>query len=98
MHRRVQKKKGKYQGTKNEEAIDFWSAKRINEQYIEVSILVTKELHFKTDAVPGYEALGSDRSLEPRAIQKPRSLKSYAFERNNILRQNNSSPATRDFL
>lgn len=54
MYRWAQKKK--YQGAKNEEATDCWSAKCMNSLFMEVSILVTKELHFKTHAEARYEA------------------------------------------
>lgn len=81
----VQKKKGKYQAAKNEEATDPWSAKCVNSQFIEVSILVTKDLHVKTHAETGYEAWDLT-GLGAKINTEAKIWKSHAIESNNILK------------
>lgn len=70
----VQKKKEKYQGSKNKEATDPWSAKCVNSQ-----------LHVKTHAEAVYEAWDLT-GLGAKINTKAKIWKSLAIESNNILR------------
>lgn len=79
----VQKKKEKYQGSKNKEATDPWSAKCVNSQ-----------LHVKTHAEAVYEAWDLT-GLGAKINTKAKIWKSLAIESNNILRGEKSSPAIR---